>query len=73
MIKYNLQILYFNKNIYCIIYVQNYCIKYVDFNKSKIIKIEIMKNYYNYYVMLRGWIIIKIIGKYFFLNISFIS
>ncbi len=46
-----------------------YCIKCVDFNKYKIIKIEIMKNHYNYNVVLSGWIvinIIKLIGKYFF-------
>jgi len=42
-----------------------YCIKYVYFNKFKIIKTEIMKNWYNYNVMLSGWTIIKLIGKLF--------
>jgi hypothetical protein len=50
-----------------------YCIKYVDFNKFKIIKIEIMKNQYNYNVMLSGWIKIKLIGKSFYLNINSIN
>jgi hypothetical protein len=47
-----------------------YHVKCVDFNKLKIIlKIEVMKNQYNYNVMLSGWIIIniiKLIGNYFF-------
>jgi hypothetical protein len=46
----------------------------VYFNKIKYIKIEIMKNQYNYNVMLSGWIIIniiKLIVKYIFCKYQF--
>jgi hypothetical protein len=50
-----------------------YCIKYLYFHKFKIIKIEIMKYWDNYNVMLSGWIKIKLIGKSFYLNITSIN
>jgi len=63
---------YFSKYLYtyniAYVCIYIYCIKYVYFNKFKIIKIEIMKNHYNYNVVLSGWIIIniiKLIGKSF--------
>jgi hypothetical protein len=53
-----------------------YCIKYVDFNKLKIIKDWNDEKKNNYNDMLSGWIIIniiKLIAKSIFLHINSIN